>query len=183
MQYSAAWSSSTLLHAAWCYVSYSGCLVRMFCPISTRFWRVFGPFGTLFWIDCWGSSSSRIWSKLVSIDNLHCLFSNGTNLARFWLLCRKLQLPEVGQLDCFLHSGWFFPIFWHGFRSAWINSWRTERTFRRRSCLLRKSVSFSETHGTDWEDDVRKGGTPNSRYWQFSSSLAYFRRISRLWLT
>jgi hypothetical protein len=54
---------------------------------------------------------------------------------------------------------------------------------RRQSCPLRKGTCFSETHGKDWEDSVRKGGTPDSRCWQFSSTLACFRRFSRFRLT
>jgi hypothetical protein len=42
---------------------------------------------------------------------------------------------------------------------------------------------FLETYGKDWEDSMCKGGTPDSRCWQFSSTLAYFRRFSRFRFT
>ena len=44
MKHGATWSSSTLLHAASCCVSFSGCLLRKFCPISTSFWPFNHPF-------------------------------------------------------------------------------------------------------------------------------------------
>ncbi len=40
-----------------------------------------------------------------------------------------------------------------------------------------------ETYGKDWEDSVCKGGMPDSRCWQFSCTLAYFRHFSRFRLT
>jgi hypothetical protein len=46
--------------------------------------------------------------------------------------------------------------------------------------LFRKGVIFSETHGKDWEDSMRKCGTPDSHCWQFSNTLAYFHRFFSL---
>jgi hypothetical protein len=40
-----------------------------------------------------------------------------------------------------------------------------------------------ETYGQDWEESMCKGGTSDSRCWQFSSTLAYFRHFSRIQLT
>ena len=48
---------ATMLHTSPCCVSFFGWLFCAFCPILTRFWRVFDPLSTIFWIYGWGSSN------------------------------------------------------------------------------------------------------------------------------
>jgi hypothetical protein len=98
-------------------------------------------------------------------------------------LCRKLQLSEVcSWTDFCIHDG-FSQFFGTDSNQLGYALDEPEELYRKQSCPLRKGVSFLETHGKDWEDSVRKGGTPDSLCWQFSNTLACFCRFSHFRLT
>jgi hypothetical protein len=68
---------------------------------------------------------------------------------------------------------------------AWVSVSSNNLLTNRKNLFVEKFALFEKVqiHGKDWEDTVRKGGMPDSRCWQFSSILTYFRGFSRVRLT
>ena len=148
-----------------------------------RFSSYFGHFDQLFfWAESLRSYRARIWLKMASTKS-HCLFPTRLTLCDYDFCARNCNFGKQGTWVEFCFQDSFSQF--SGADSGQLGDPLCEsgKPRRRKAHHLLKSPFFLETHGADWKDSVREGGTPNRRRWRTSSILACFRHFSRFQLT